>query len=123
MRVYWKAVRRGQNLILSEQEGHEDVIGGFRETKRGIDAYAQTFSYDPGRSQKGFATIEDAKDFVETFRPWELHGARDATVEHEARPVSEPDSIIEPDAPVTNAEPAVREHQTRKKWWEFWRNG
>ena len=82
MRVYWKDVKRGQNLILSEQEGHEEVIGGFRETKRGIDAYARTFGYDPGRSQKGFATIENAKNFVESFRPWELHGARDVTVEH-----------------------------------------
>ena len=32
MRVYWKDVREVQNLILSEQEGHEQVIGGFRET-------------------------------------------------------------------------------------------
>jgi len=90
MRVYWKDVRRGQNLILSEQEGHEEVIGGFRENRSGIDAYAQTFGYDPGRSQKGFATIQDAMDFVESFRPWELHGAQDVTVEHEARPDPEP---------------------------------
>lgn len=89
MRVYWKDMRRGQNLVLSEQEGQEEVIGGYRETRRGIDAYAQTFGYDPGRSQKGFATIEDAKDFVESFRPWELHGARDVTVERDARPDSE----------------------------------
>ena len=85
MSVYWKDVRRGQNLVLSEQEGQEEVIGGFRETKRGIDAYAQTFGYDPGRSQKGFATIEDAKDFVESFKPWELHGAQDVTVERDPR--------------------------------------
>ena len=91
MRVYWKDMRRGQNLILSEQEGHEEVIGGFRDTSRGIDAYAQTFGYDPGRSQKGFATVEDAKEFVESFRQWELHGAQDVTVEREAGPVPEPD--------------------------------
>ena len=83
MRVYWKDVRRGQNLILSEQEGQEEIIGGYREHKRGIDAYAQTFSYDPGRSQKGFDTIEDAKEFVEAFRPWELHGVYDVTVDRE----------------------------------------
>ena len=64
MTVYWKDVKRGQNLVLSDEEGHEEVIGGFRDTQRGIDAYAQTFSYEPGRSQNGFATIEDAKDFV-----------------------------------------------------------
>ena len=150
MRVYWKDVRRGQSLILSEQEGHEEVIGGFRETGRGIDAQAQTFGYDPGRSQKGFATIEDAKAFVESFKPWELHGAHDVTVESEAGPDSNPGSIAEPDPPVTiaepdppvtnaepnppvtsaepdppvtNAEPAVLDRQSAKHWWEFWRNG
>jgi hypothetical protein len=86
MTVYWRDVRRGQNLVLGDEEGDEKVVGGFRETKRGIDAYAQTFGYDPGRSQKGFATIEDAKAFVESFRPWELHGAKDVTVDREARP-------------------------------------
>ena len=121
MRVYWKDVRRGQNLVLTEQEGDEQVIGGFRETKRGIDAYAQTFGYDPGRSQKDFATIQDAMDFVESFKPWELHGVQDVTVEHEAGPVSEPESIVEPDPPVTNAEPAVLNPQSSEGWWEFWR--
>ena len=64
MSVYWKDVNRGQNLVLSEQEGQEEIIGGYRDTKRGIDAYAQTFGYDPDRSRKGFATIENAKDYV-----------------------------------------------------------
>ncbi|MCI0859631.1 MAG: hypothetical protein J4N81_12935, partial [Chloroflexi bacterium] len=73
------------------EEGQEEVIGGFRETSRGIDAYAQTFGYEPGRSQKGFATVEDAREFVESFRPWELHGAQDVTVEREAGTVPEPD--------------------------------
>ena len=98
MRVYWKDMRRGQNLVLSEQEGDEEVIGGYRDTSRGIDAYAKTFGYEPGRSQKGFATVEDAKEFVESFRPWELHGAQDVTVEREAVPDSEPESA-DPDPP------------------------
>ncbi len=83
MNVFWKDVNRGQNLILSEEEGQEVVVGGYRDTKRGIDAYAQTFSYDPGRSQKGFDTVDDAKEFVEAFRPWELHGVYDVTVGRE----------------------------------------
>ena len=99
MRVYWKDMRRGQNLIFSEEEGQEEVIGGFRETSRGIDAYAQTFGYEPGRSQKGFPSVEDAREFVESFRPWELHGAQDVTVERQAGPVSEPGSIADPDPP------------------------
>ncbi len=139
MRVNWQDVRRGQNQVLTEQEGHDEVIGGFRETKRGIDAYAQTFSYEPGRSQKGFATIEDAKDFVESFRPWELHGVQDVTVDRDPRPVADPGSIAEPvpsaqptESAVPDAEPvpsvqptesAVPEHQPLKRWWEFWRRG
>ncbi len=71
MDVYWQYVRRGQNLMLSTENGQER-IGGFRETKRGIDAYATTFGYEPGRSEKGFSSVEDAKAFVESFRPWEL---------------------------------------------------
>ena len=88
MEVYWRHRRRGQNLILNNENGDgEEEVGGFRETKRGIDAYAKTFSYDPGRSEKDFPTIEDAKAFVESFRPWELYeGAQGLTVEPEVRP-------------------------------------
>jgi len=82
--VYWQYVRRGQNLMLSTENGQER-IGGFRETKRGIDAYATTFGYEPGRSQKGFPSVEDAQAFVESFRPWELYGAHEVTVEPEVR--------------------------------------
>ena len=122
MRVYWKDVKRGQNLMLfDEDSSREERIGGFRETNRGIDAYATTLGYDPGRSQKGFPTIEDAKAFVESFRPWELYGAQGVTVEQEVRPASEPESIGEPDPLVTNAEPAVLDRQSPKRWWEFWR--
>ena len=84
MDVYWQYVRRGQNLMLSTENGQER-IGGFRETKRGIDAYATTFGYEPGRSEKGFSSVEDAKAFVESFRPWELYGAHEVMVEPEVR--------------------------------------
>lgn len=92
MAVYWKTVKLGQNLILSdESDGKEQVVGGFRDTKRGIDAYATTFGYEPGRSQKDFPSIEDAKAFVEHFRPWELYGAHDVTVEPEVKPALDAD--------------------------------
>ena len=84
MDVYWQYVRRGQNLMLST-ENSQERIGGFRETKRGIDAYATTFGYEPGRSEKGFSSVEDAKAFVESFRPWELYGAHEVMVEPEVR--------------------------------------
>ena len=68
MAVYWRTVKRGQNLIWSDEgDGKEEVIGGLRDTKRGIDAYA----------------------FVEQFRPWELYGAQDVTVESEVKPAIE----------------------------------
>ena len=105
MKVYWRHRRRGQNLVLGDDnEDNEQEIGGFRENKRSIDAYAKTFSYDPGRSQKGFPTIEDAKSFVEDFRPWELFdGNQDLTVESEVRPAldsSTPTASSTPDQPV-----------------------
>jgi hypothetical protein len=89
MSVYWQTVKLGQNLILSEDnDGKEQMLGGYRDTKRGIDAYATTGGgYDPSRSEKGFPTIENAKDFVEHFRPWELFGVHDVTVEPDVRPI------------------------------------
>ena len=91
MGVYWRTVKLGQNLILSsESDGQEQVLGGYRDTKRGIDAYATTGGgYDPGRSEKGFATIEDAKAFVENFRPWEFYHSGDITVDAEVKPALE----------------------------------
>ena len=88
MIAYWREVRRGQRLVLaSEEGGEEEEIGGVRETKRGFDAFAKTFGYDPGRAQKGMATLEEAKEFVESFRPWELYdGGYGATVDPVVRP-------------------------------------
>ena len=88
MIAYWREVRRGQRLVLaSEEGGEEEEIGGVRETKRGFDAFAKTFGYDPGRAQKGIATLEEAKEFVESFRPWELYdGGYGASVDPVVRP-------------------------------------
>ena len=124
MRVFWRKVKWGQSLILiDEDDGHEEELGGYRDTKRGIDALAKTFGYEPGRSQKGFPTIDEAKAFVESFRPWELHGATGVSVERDARPASASESIDQPDAPDQATESVAREHQRRRRWWEFWRKG
>ena len=82
-------MKRGQNLIIDDTAGLEEVVGGYRENKKGIDAYARTMGYEPERSRKGFDTVEDAKAFVESFTPWDLFGPRDMAVEHEVRPISE----------------------------------
>ncbi len=74
MELYWRQWKRGQRLILSTDDAdREEEIGGVRETKRGFDAFAKTFGYEPGRAQKGIPTMSEAKAFVESFAPWELY--------------------------------------------------
>ena len=122
MRVYWREVKRGQNLILGDDDdGNEENLGGFRDTNRGIDALAKTFSYDPDRSRKGFPTIEDAKAFVESFSPWELYGAQGITVDHKVRPALDSataDSAVTPDQPERSMVPELL---PTKGWWQFWK--
>ena len=89
MIVYWRTVKRGQNLIVDDNAGREEVIGGYRENKKGIDAYARTMGYEPERSKKGFDSVEDAKAFVEAFTPWDLFCPRDVVVEPVVRPIAE----------------------------------
>ena len=37
MMVYWRERKKGQRLILVQEEGSEEIeVGGVRETKRGI---------------------------------------------------------------------------------------
>ena len=89
MSVFWRNVKRGQNLMMDDTAGLEEVIGGYRENKSGISAYARTMGYEPERSRKGFDSVEDAKAFVESFHPWALFGPPDADVEAEVRPMAE----------------------------------
>ncbi|MBR61300.1 MAG: hypothetical protein CL904_01380 [Dehalococcoidia bacterium] len=72
MELFWRARRKGERLILSSGPGQEEEVGGVRETKTGFDAFAKTFGYDPGRAQKDIPSMNEAKSFVEAFRPWEL---------------------------------------------------
>ena len=86
MKVYWKERRAGQRLILLLDDESETEVGAVRETKRGFDALAMTNTYDPGRAQKGFPSIEEAKAFVEAFHPWDIFGGDwDLEVEPEVR--------------------------------------
>ena len=87
MQIYWRHLRRGQRLIVDyDGAGQEEEGGGVRETKSGFDAFAKTFGYEPGRAQKGFPSVDVAKEFVESFRPWELYeGTAGFEVEQEVR--------------------------------------
>mgnify|MGYP003323524139 FL=1 len=89
MIVYWRAMKRGQNLIVDDNDGREEVIGGYRENKKGIDAYARTMGYEPERSRKGFDSVKDAKEFVESFTPWDLFAPRDILVDPVVRPIAD----------------------------------
>ena len=65
MKVFWREHKTGQRLMLNPENGEEVEVGGVRRTPRGFDALAKTFGYDPGRAQKDFPTMDDAKEFVE----------------------------------------------------------
>ena len=88
MDLFWREVRRGQRLVLTVGEGgEEEEVGGVRVTKRGFDAFAKTFGYEPGRAMKGIETLEEAKEFVESFKPWELYdGGQGLSVDSKVRP-------------------------------------
>ena len=132
IKVYWQAGRRGQNLMLSNDDtGREQSIGGFMENAQGFDAYVTTAEYDPRNSKNGLPNIAKAKAFVESSRPWDLYGAQGAEVEPEVRPASanaeptdEPPAAEPPPQPVaTVPEPAPRSSSpsANKRWWEFWK--
>ena len=79
----------GQRLVLETDEGESYEMGAVRETKRGFDAFATTNTYDPSRAQRGIESMEEAKIFVESHRPWELVvGSAPMEVEPEVRPAS-----------------------------------
>ncbi len=73
MKVYWREHKSGQRLMVNPEEGEEMEVGAVRRTPRGFDAMAKTLGYDPGRAQKDFPSMEDAKTFVEAFHPWDIY--------------------------------------------------
>ena len=90
MKLYWQERRAGQRLLLEDDDGDTAEMGAVRETRRGFDAFAATNTYDPGRAQKGISTLDEAKTFVESFRPWEVFiGPVDLEVEPAVRPAPE----------------------------------
>ena len=138
--MYWKERRAGLSLVVADEAGEEMEVGGIRHTPRGHDAFAKATTYDPGRAQKGFSTIEDARAFVESFHPWDIYeGAEDLEVELDDVPgVSEQDHLPitaelkespgdrnEIDSPSAASEPkeaTVERNETGQKlWWQFWK--
>ena len=90
MKLYWQRSRKGERLVLASEDDEIVEIGGVRETKRGFDAFAKTFGYEPGRAEKGISSMEEAKAFVEGFTPWDLYdGGQGLTVEPTVRAEAE----------------------------------
>ncbi len=139
MKVYWKERRAGLSLVVTDEAGEEMEVGGIRRTPRGYDGFAKAITYDPGRAQKGFPTIEDARAFVESFHPWDIYGgAEDLEVEPDVlaasgqdppaittEPKETPGDRIEIDSPSVASEPVeatVEGKETGQKlWWQFWK--
>ena len=104
MTLYWQERKAGERLILALNDESEEEVGAVRRTPRGFDALAKTNTYDPGRAQKGFETIEEAKAFVESFHPWDLFGGdMDMEVEPEVRRLNEASTEEAEDTPVPAA--------------------
>ena len=74
MKVYWREHRTGERLILDSDTGKQEEVGSVRlvRSDQTYAALAKTMGYEPGRAQKGFPTLEDAKAFVEAFHPWDI---------------------------------------------------
>ncbi len=146
MRLYWKERRAGQRLVLLDDFGAEIEVGAVRQTKRGFDALAKTNTYDPGRAQKGFASLEEAKEFVEWFHPWDIFGGDlDMSVESEVQPDLSASSEQEQPAsdesgggaeagdsgpaaeeadPLTNEAPQAGDEADQgsaRRGWQFWK--
>ena len=84
--------------------------------------------------------MEEAKAFVESFKPLDLCGAEGVSVEPEVRPAVEPSSSVSAAVPAPPDESAVAKPQPKsavshpehephvmaapnssKRWWEFWK--
>ena len=117
MKVFWLERRSGQRLVLTNDDESDEIeVGAVRKTPRGFDALAKTNTYDPGRAQKDFATMEEAKAFVESFHPWDVFGGDpDLEVEDEIRPSpgSPPvSSAVESDKTAGPGESSIRAEDT-----------
>ncbi len=121
MKLYWRERKSGQSLVLFSDDDTEFEVGAVRRTPRGFDALAKTNTYDPGRSKRGFASMEEAKVFVESFHPWDLFGGDlYMEVDPEVRRIVA--EVPGPSADETSL-PVAEEPQSQKPGWQFWKKG
>ena len=123
MELYWQEHKLGLQLILSTDE-RDEVMGRIRQTVDGYNVNARAFGYNPERAAMGMTSLDDAKAFVESFRPWEeLVGPSDLAVEVAVRPL-EGDATASPPSPAPEppAVPAESTPPAKRPWWQFWRS-
>ena len=70
MRLYWRQRKNGLDLCVEDDSGERFIVGGVRNTRRGIEALAKTTGYDPGRATKDLDSLDQGRQFVEQFEPW-----------------------------------------------------
>jgi hypothetical protein len=121
MKLFWRERKSGQSLILCSDDETEVEVGMVRRTPRGFDALAKTNTYDPGRAKRGFASMEEAKAFVESFHPWDLFGGDwDMAVDPEVRRRLADTSSPTPDEV---SQPVSEKPSRGKQAWQFWKKG
>lgn len=117
MELYWQEHKLGLQLILFTGDRTE-VMGRIRRRKDGYDVNARAFGYNPERAAMGVPSLDEAKAFVESFRPWdEFIGPSDLAVEPDVRPL--PDAAPAPAAPTPT--PPAPTPTPQRPWWQFWR--
>jgi hypothetical protein len=87
VKLFWRESKPGRHLMLEHDNGEMTRVGFILRSRGGFDAVAQTKGYAPERSKNGFATMEEAQAFIESFSPWEeFNGMSDLSVDPEVRP-------------------------------------
>ena len=130
MELYWQEHKLGLQLILSTGDRTE-IMGRIRHRKDDTyDVNARAFGYNPERAATGIASLDEAKAFVESFRPWdEFIGPSDLAAEPDVRPLPTATAPTHPspaaDAPSTPPEPPPTPTDdttpSKRPWWQFWR--
>ena len=128
MELYWQEHKLGLQLILSTDDRTE-VMGRIRRRKDDTyDVNARAFGYNPERAATGITSLDEAKAFVESFRPWdEFIGPNDLAVEPDVRPLPdapapEPPAATEPPPAAPPQRPQTPHLHPKRPWWQFWRS-
>ena len=122
MELYWQEHKLGLQLTLSTGE-RDEVMGRIRRKADGYNVNARAFGYNPERAAMGMASLDEAKAFVESFRPWEeFVGPSDLAVEAAVRPLPGGPPAAQPSPPTESpSAPTESTPAASRPWWQFWR--